>query len=222
MTDETKMPRLTMRDIFQSVAGVFNLDHGLLRTLLDLAVRPGQFFHRYFHVQRSTYTPPLTLLLLMLAGIVLCSRHLLPVDHTYSPNFILTIAATNDHELAILQLLREYDDVVRLLLVPITSAMSFALFRKQQWFFAEHLVFNAYIQAFHFFLMILFVPASLGNMEWVAGLACLLFFYYAYLQCMDGNRFLIIAKATVVIIISNLLFACLIYPFELVVASRTA
>jgi hypothetical protein len=176
MSNSSDIPRLTMRDVFQSFADVLNLHHGVLRTVLDLAVRPKYFFHRYFRVQRKSHTQPTTLLLLMLAGVVLSSRHLLPISNTHSPNFILMVTATNDHELAILMLLREYDDVVRLLLVPITSALSFGLFQKQAWFFAEHLAFNAYILAFQFLLMILFVPMSIWGMEWISGIVGLIFF----------------------------------------------
>jgi hypothetical protein len=120
MPDSTP-PRLTMRDVFASVSETLNLDLDIFRTLLDLVISPQAFFQTYFFQDRSKYSKPMTLLLLMLASAVVSCRHFLPTNHPYSPNLFLTITASNQDESNRLTLIREYDDVLRLLLVPATS-----------------------------------------------------------------------------------------------------
>jgi hypothetical protein len=211
MPDSTP-PRLTMRDVFASVSETFNLDRGIFRTLLDLVISPQAFFQTYFFQDRSKYSKPMTLLLLMLAAAVLSCRHFLPTNHSYSPNLFLTITASNQDELNRLTLIREYDDVLRLLLVPATSVLSYAVFPKQAWNFAEHLTFNAFILAFQFFLMALLVPLAGQHYEPVAGVAVLGYFLVTYQRCMQGPWLATLLKSIGVVIDSSLIFLALFYP----------
>lgn len=204
-----------MRDILLSVSETFNLDRGILRTLRDLLVSPRDFFETYFFRDRSSYSKPTTLLLLMLAGVTLSCRHFLPATDSYSPNPLLTITASTQDELRTLNLIREYDDVLRLLLVPFTSLLSFFLFRKQAWHFAEHLTFNAYILAVQFFLMAWLLPLLGHRFDWVAGMAILVYFLATYLSCMNESRWITAGKACVIVVCSNLMFLMAFYPMTL-------
>ena len=214
MQDPTP-PRLTMHDILHSVSETLNLDRGILRTLWDLLVAPQTLFETYFFKDRNKYSKPTTLLMLMLAGVILSSRHCLPPSDSYSPNLFLTISASNQDELRTLNTIREYDDVLRLLLVPAASVISYLLFRKQGWHFAEHLAFNAYILAFQFFLMAVFLPLFGHDLEWVVGIAIFAYFLVTYLRCMKGSRLLTLSKASVVVVGANLIFLAIFYPLTL-------
>lgn len=204
-----------MHDVLHAFLDNINLDRGLLRTLLDLVVRPRVLIETYFYRDRNRYTKPLTLLMLMLAGAILSCRHCLPVSDSYSPNFILRIAATNEEELRTLTLIREYDDVFRLLFVPATAVLSYLLFRKQGWNFAEHLVFNAYILAFQFFLTAVLVPFCGLQWEWMAAVVSVTFFVVTYQKCLDGPRFMTLVKSCVALVGSAFTFLAVFYPFTL-------
>ncbi len=207
--------RLTMHDVVHSVLGTLNLERGIFRTLLDLFVKPRSFFDTYFFKDRGKYTQPTTLLMLMLAGVLLSFRHLLPSDDTYSPNLLLTITASNEGELQTMSLLREYDDLLRLMFVPITSVLSYLLFRKQGWHLAEHMVFNSYILAFQFFVMFALVPLLFYQLEWIVGVTSLVFFLYVYVRCMDGPPWLTLVKSVGIVACTNLLFIAILYQITL-------
>lgn len=207
--------RLTMQNVLHSVSETLNLDRGILRTLIDLLIRPHTVFNTYFFEDRRKYSQPLTLLMLMLAGAIISCRHCLPTTDSYSPNLLLTITASNEGELRTLRLLSEYDDVFRLLLVPAASVLSYLLFQKQSWYFAEHLAFNAYILAFQFFLTAILLPLIGDNQEWIAGIAILAYFLSTYLRCLEGPWLLTLAKAGGVVVGANLIFLTIIYPVAL-------
>ena len=209
---EPAPPRLNMHDVLHSVLETLNFDRGIFRTLLDLLTRPRTVIETYLFHDRSKYSKQTTLLLLTLAAAILSCRHWLPASNSYSPNLFLTITASNEAELKTLALLREYDDVLRLLLVPATSVLSYLLFRKQAWNFAEHLAFNAYILAFQFFLMAILVPFTGNQYEWVAGVAILGYHLVTYQRCMNGPSLLTLLKSFAVAIGSSLIFLAIFYP----------
>lgn len=204
-----------MHNVLHVVAETLNLDRGIFRTLLDLCVRPRTLFNTYFFRNRDKYSKPATLLMLMLAAAVLSGRHCLPESNSYSPNPLLKISASNEAELRTLTLLREYDDVLRLLLVPATSVLCYLLFRKQGWNFAEHLAFNAYILAFQFFLAAILLPVFGYEFEVIAGIGIVAYFLITYLRCMDGPWPLTLIKSAVVMIGANIIFLAIFYPLAL-------
>jgi len=212
---DSEVPRLNMRDVLRAISDNFNLDRGLLRTLLDLCRAPRDLVHTYFFCDRRRYTQPPTLLMLMLAAVVLSCRHFLPVSNTYSPNLILKITASTAAELRVLLLLREYDDVLRLILVPATSLISYTLFRRQGWNFAEHLAFNAYVLAFQFFLTAVLLPFCGLAWEWIPGVATIVYFLTTYARVMDGPWPLSLLKAVVILGLSNQIFLIVFYPLTI-------
>lgn len=203
---------MTLTEVFHSVLEVVNLDRGIFRTLADLLVRPRAFFETFFFHDRTKYTKPSTLIMLMIALLLLCSRHLLPESDSYSPTLLLTVTATTEDEMRSLKMLREYDDVIRLLLVPITALLSYLLFRRQEWFYAEHLAFNAYILAVQFLLTVLSLPLVVIGYAWIGGIVTLAYFLFVYSSCMSGSKIFSAAKAFLVIVSANLLFVIVLYP----------
>lgn len=208
----TSPQRLTMPDVWQAVQETLNLDRGLLRTLRDLLLRPQIVIQTYLFHDRDKYTRPTMLLMLTLATAIIASRHWLPTSNTYSPNLFLTITATNPDELTRLTLLKEYDDLLRMLLVPATSVLSYCLFRKQNWYFAEHLAFNTYVLAFQFFLLTLLVPWTGMIPEWIVGGTILGYFFLAYFCCLTDSGLPKLLKSIVVVVGSNLIFLACLYP----------
>lgn len=205
-------PRLSMHDVLRSITETLNLERGIFRTLWDLLVRPRTFFETYFFRDRTKYTKPITLLMLTLAAAVVSCRMWLAEANSYSPNLFLKITAANADELRKLTLLRDYDDVIRLLLVPATSLFSYLLFRHQKWNFAEHLVYNAYLLAFQFFLMAALVPPFGSKAEWLVGAVILAYFLATYLRCLNGFWISTLLRSFAVVVGSNLLFLALLYP----------
>lgn len=213
--DRPTLPRLTTRDVLQAVLDNFSLERGLVRTLVDLFVRPRVLFETWFFHDRQTYVKPLTLLMLTLAAAVLSCRHFLPAGNAYSPNLILKITATTPADVEKLMLLREYDDVFRLLLVPSASVVSYLMFRRQGWNFAEHLVFNTYILAAQFCLSAVLLPIGGLNHQWVPELATIVCFLLTYARCMDGHRLGVVCRAVVTLVASSMVFLIVFYPFAL-------
>lgn len=211
--DKPPLPRLTTRDVLQAVLDNISLERGLVKTLVDFFVRPRVLFQTWFFHDRQTYAKPLTVLMWMLAAVVLSCRHFLPAGNTYSPNLILKITATTAAEVEKLQLLREYDDVFRLLLVPSASVISYFLFRKQQWNFAEHLVFNTYVLAAQFFLTAVLLPLCGLQHAWVPELAAMICFLLTYLRCMEGHWATVLLRSAVTMFASGMVFLSVFYPF---------
>ncbi len=150
---QKRLGRISNAMVFEAVTDVFDLDKGILRTALDLVLRPGKVVHTYWMGNTRTYTNPLRLLALILA------------ISTYLATFMvdeLMRQIGRDPDLKIgnaersQQIIKEIGDILsngnimsiaNLMFLPLFGLALYQLFKYLRLTYAEHLVAFTYIQA---------------------------------------------------------------------------
>jgi hypothetical protein len=62
--NQNQPDRISMKMIWRSILQEFNLEKGILHTVVDLALRPGQTIKEYLYEDRSKLVPPFRFLLI--------------------------------------------------------------------------------------------------------------------------------------------------------------
>lgn len=153
----TDAERFTVRNLWkQNPNAVPQADHGLLRTLRDLLVRPGWMINGYLDGRRVPYVNPFALLSL-LAGISAFAYSSWPFELVVATDGMpaeraARFAAFSRHSF-------EFYSPSLLLYLPLTAGLTVACFAGVGRGYAEHLVLNAYLMAGSTLLMLALFPA---------------------------------------------------------------
>ena len=153
-----------MRHLIRHLFGFFALEYGLLRTIRELALRPGTTIRQYlFTDERANLSNPVGLALLT-AGITVflmvksgsvdtivnkefeevAERSPATSQHDEAPVEASTLADTVGPE-QLEGLIADYYNIVLLAAIPVLSLFSLLFFKKDKFYYAEHLVINTYI-----------------------------------------------------------------------------
>jgi hypothetical protein len=165
--------RLTIKNLFEHITQTFfNYDNKLLRTLVDLFIRPEAVIGGYIAGIRMRYVNPISYIALSLT---LSGLYIL-VLNKYFPNAFTEMStfglekqqATN---ITTVNIIQEYYSVVAILSIPLYAVMARLVFiNKKQFNLTEHVVMAMYIaaqiglvSAFLNLVLLLFIPGnSLG------------------------------------------------------------
>lgn len=183
--------RITLKGITTEVAEtIFGWDNKYFVTLRGLILKPHLVLKEYVCGIRKRYVHPFTFLVI---GATLA----LFTFSFFLDNFIADLQAFNlqmikgnngvgiknldldqvDHIQA--EILK-YFNIVTLLLIPIYSLFTFIIYRKT-FNYAEHLIFNAYVQGTGFIIVLVFFYLSLATHPLVYIMATMaLWFYHTY------------------------------------------
>lgn len=161
---------------------MFNLERGIIFTLLELLKNPGNVVRAFVSGNRLQYFNPFRLMLVAATLAVLTES----ITGTIESVGVLKIEG---EEHAINQVISDYlrnnMNLIILGTVPFLSIGSYFAFKRHRWNFAEHLVVNAYgysipaIVGSFYSLSIALVPIE--QRIYLEGLSQLLMFYVAYL-----------------------------------------
>ena len=141
---QKRLGRISNAMVFEAVTDVFDLDKGILRTALDLVLRPGKVVHTYWMGNTRTYTNPLRLLVLILAISTYLATFM--VDEIMrqigrDPDLKIGNAERNQ------QIMKDISDILSNgNIMSIANLMFLPLFGLRLTY-AEHLVAFTYIQA---------------------------------------------------------------------------
>lgn len=208
--------RITLKRITTEVAEtIFGWDNKYFVTLRALVIKPHVVLNEYVSGVRKRYVHPFTFLIIG-ATLVLFTFTL------FLDNFMEDLQAFNmqmlEHNKGVgvknLDLERvdhvqseilKYFNIVTLLLIPLYSLFTYVIYRKT-YHYAEHLIFNAYIQGTGFIIALVFFYLSLVSHPLVYTLATVaLWFHHAY---VFGKLYrLTIGKAILNLLLFLIMFA---------------
>ena len=187
--DPLPVERISLKSIFDSILATLNLEKGYFFTLKELLLRPGQAIRAYlFTEERPRYVKPLAFLLLSLAISILITMKVME----WSGKLDLNSMDNNGQKLSLemkealtklLAVVFKYQNLFEVLKVPFISFLTYKLFDRARFNFAEHLVMNAYALAVQSILSIvlIFLALMIDPFLTIAALP-LLFIYYVYLH----------------------------------------
>ncbi|MEL6923251.1 MAG: DUF3667 domain-containing protein [Bacteroidota bacterium] len=218
----TPPERITMRHIGGRILASFDLEKGLLYTFWSLTVAPGKALREYLFEDRSRMVKPMRLLLLMVAISTLVSLQVVSnVNGAETPEMIPVDALPElwkENATSLNALFLKYFNVLQLLKVPLYALATFWFFKKQQYFFAEHLVINAYIFSYQSFWITVLLPVILLSSKLGIGLVTLFLFGYitfVFIQLFGDRPFVSFLKCVAVYTVTNILHAVLVFGIVL-------
>lgn len=228
--------RFTMRYIYQSLLNIFNLEKGLFHTIYHLAVAPGKSLRNYLFHERDHFMKPFSFLIfsITLAVIALINFQFGSKEEVIQQFEIQNqelIEPKNSEENTpeesrdgqeaftlymdnVFEIYTKYLNVFFIVLIPIGSIFSHLFYKKDQFYYAEHMIVNSYIMGIQNILYILTLPFMfLMNQTWyVIVYVCFSFSYqiYAYAKTFSYRTFPAIVRGILSVTLSYLLFFILI------------
>ncbi|NDV70095.1 DUF3667 domain-containing protein [Dysgonomonas sp. 25] len=148
--------------------GVLHVDKGILFTIKELTLRPGQTIRNYLEGKRAKYFKPFAYVFI-LATIYTVIMHFIGVpiidanDFQISSRPILDspiMLTMNEIIRSLFSIVNDHTAISTLLLLPLYALGSFLIYRKEKYNYGEHLVINSYIHGHAMLLQILSIPVS--------------------------------------------------------------
>ncbi len=148
--------RHTLRELItDTLYTLFNLEQGFLFTVKELTLRPGPVIRAYINGRLKVYYPPLRYLLLLatLSALLIVGTGLVEkmADTGLDSGKPKMLAQA-------IQLIKQYFESIKIILVPIMAFCTYWVFRKSRYYYVEHLIFNAYLQAQLILVSIVLAP----------------------------------------------------------------
>ncbi|TRZ42263.1 DUF3667 domain-containing protein [Robertkochia solimangrovi] len=142
--------RLNFKYLLEDIRnGLLQFDHGLLYTLKELILRPGDCIRNFIKGKRVRYFKPISTLLLI-ATIYGIMKHYIETD--------LGLEVIDETGQSIMTWMENHYALTNLILLPISTFCSFVLFKKQGYNMAEHFVLNAYSASLQLCIHIFILP----------------------------------------------------------------
>ena len=228
------LSRITFRHLGIELLERFNLEKGLLFTIREFLLRPGRATRNYlFTEDRPKFTNPLSLLLFTAAIAAFLLIQFGWEDSYFQDTFEQGLKqgyesrsgkeleaqnlpfSMEEAQLKINYIYTKYFNLLLVAILPILGLFTFLFFRKDRFFYAEHLVLNMYVMSIQ---NILFFPFAffLFQNSWPAWLymgLSLLYQIWFYLDLFTGYR----TWVKVVRSITTISLAYLIYYFFMVI-----
>ena len=206
---KANLQRLTLHNIFHEFFHAFtHFDKGILLLFRWLTVRPGKIAREYVDGKRKKYFNPFSFLVLMvgMAFFLVLKFESLAFRHE----------DLNRGNIEILHFSFKYFNVFIFLMAPVNALLSWVLFRKYKFFYAEYLVLWAYLtgqQMFYYCLFILLVlfPPPLTVTGTIVGILMSVWFVFALIQFHRGKSLADVTKAIIVVIVSQVLLQGMVY-----------
>ena len=213
MMSETSPKRITMQTIWAYLLSILNIERGLLYSMKQLTVRPGQAIKEFlFTEKRNLHIKPLSFLILTATVSTFITLKLMAQDINITG---IDIGTRENDSLFIKQLIEnfnyligKYFNLFQMLKIPFLSLGTYWLFKKNKFNFAEHLVINSYIYGYlSIFIIFIGICIWFSSMQMGGIIATLTFIYpiYVYIKLFDEHIALGIAKSFAVYLIGNIL-----------------
>lgn len=193
VTERRKVKRYNLRNALSSTLDAFNLERGLLHTLLSLIKSPGISTRHYLADGRLRYSSPFKLLLISTTLVLLIfqSSNLNPwpslkgpenaenvtdlteaqfekgfaVGKSLNPDSKAEAQLVSEKFERISKIYNDYFNLVIWLYIPIVSFFSWFFKRKRDLNYAEHIIFNTYYTSvINVFSLILFLSPFVNTM----------------------------------------------------------
>jgi len=152
------------------IHGVWHVDKGVLFTVKELILRPGDSVREFIQGKRVRFFSFVTLIFLLLAISSLLSQYVkIHLSDIMPLNSKQTMSAYEGFA-------TKYPKVIILILIPLYSLFSYFWFKKAQLNYSEHLVLNSYKTAIELILALIFTVVTI----FYTHIPTLLIFYYIF------------------------------------------
>ncbi len=144
----TPLKRFDVKNLKDEIMRALNLEKGLLYTIINLAIRPGETLNTYLFEDRRKLIKPLPFLLLTVALATFFTLNFLDLEEAFGTSAMNT-EGLDEKAQEFVQMYTEkftqYYNVLLLISVPFLAFSSYLLYNKHRYNFAEHLVIGTYL-----------------------------------------------------------------------------
>lgn len=223
VTETRQVRRITMAHVFRSVVDAFNVDRGGVFTIKQLFINPGATVRDYLGANRYHYVPPFRILIittavaLFLVGI---SDFIDSANIKFSTDLGDAVEASGEDRIdataAMALLLAEIQGYFNLILwtyIPFAAFFSWLINLKQNFNFAEHTVFQAYL--FSIANILSFLSPLDHFIPWwilisVIYIFMIFYYIYAYKQFLRKSWFRAIFEMIFIFVLSSIIWSVLL------------
>ena len=205
--------RISIPRLWNSFLEVLNLEKGVLLTMKDLTVKPGEMIRAYlFSEKRFDYAKPFSFLLLLTAiGTLLTAKVLAYSQGQAEAQIQQFPEAMRGFVERTMDLLGEYYSLYQVSQIPIYALGTYLLFRAVRYNYAEHLIINCFLNAFSTLIFIIVFPLFFVSPNLMSVLMIFIFVYqiYFYYHVFQEKLLLSIGKTILVYVIVSTLHGLL-------------
>jgi hypothetical protein len=150
--------KLTMHFIWHDLQhGLFHFDNGIFYTITQLLTRPGHAIREFINGKRVRHFKPLTLVVVVATLYGLLYHYLIDNILDIEPITVGGDNVVSAYE-KVISWLTDHFAYASLILIVISSVVSYQVFKKQKHNFAEHLVLNTYYMGLALVINLILLP----------------------------------------------------------------
>lgn len=163
-----KVNRFTLKNLWQNVLRVLNLEKGIFYTIYALTLRPGKTLRCYLFEDRSKLMKPFPFLILTVTIITYLTINFVDFEGAFNTGVEVGGGAGDDDEkkkyLEIVgDLFIQSYNIIQLLSVPFLALSSYLMFRSHRYHYSEHVVMAAYLTGMLCTFFIIGFPLAYWN-----------------------------------------------------------
>lgn len=181
--DTRIVKRITIGNFVSNVLEAFNITRGGIYTVKRLLINPGQLAKDYTGVSRHRITPPINVLIISTAVVLILANRVDAFAHIFDDSLKVNpdYPTQADIKNEIIQVFSSYFNLYLWIYIPIAASFSYIVNRKRGLNFAENLVFQTYSLSLSNFIFIAFFPVVYYSADWFFNIGILtLIFYMVY------------------------------------------
>lgn len=216
----TKTGRINLHYLYHELQhSILHVDKGILYTIKELFIRPGESIRNYLEGKRVNYFKPFGFVII-LATVYGFIAHYLNINPQFDiensgPALKEQMNLLRELNLKMYEWMYSHYSFYMLICIPFVSLSTFLLFRRNNYNYFEHIVINAYITGIQCIiytvsLLLLMFTISLYYIS-IASVISFIYTIWAYITLFNRNSKISTAiKASAGIIISYILLTLII------------
>jgi VIT1/CCC1 family predicted Fe2+/Mn2+ transporter len=210
--------RFTLKDSLAAVANsIFNFDRGFLYTSRMLTLQPGKVVKDILSGITIRYTHPFRFLFIWatINTVILVSTGVFDLTQDSVYQKMDVAEEQREMQLKARTWIKQYISLFNLLLLPFLSLLSYGIYRRKKWHYAEHLILNSYSLALStilsFIPLLLFFLYPNPNVFTIGGIfLSLLAASYVYSKVFEENFLKAFFRYLVIFSLGYLIFLSVI------------
>lgn len=225
----TKLHKINLHYLVHDIQhGLLHFDNGILFTVKELFIRPGNSIREFLNGKRANHFKPFSLVII-LSGIYALLSYFFHID-LFSNNYEMRGYGQgfNNFKTSVDELREWFAHhffVISLLQIPVFSIGTYVMFKKEGYNYIEHLVINSFITGQKLFLYIVTLPICywlirtnyLNSFNKFIDFIGYILAFFTIFQLFSGLKFLIRFWKTLLSLIIPLLIFIAIFLIILIV-----